>query len=146
MLGPDKAMDRRLFAALLPGFAVLGCALPGEALAAAPEKGEKKFTGGASYVPIQTVLGTTKRGDGRRGVLSVECGLDVPDGGLRERAYASIPRLRSAYASTVQTYAAGLPSGAPPTVDYIARTLQQHTDAILGRGGAKVLLGAVVVN
>lgn len=142
MLGPHTAMDRRQFAALMHGFVVLGCALPGEALAA----GEKKFTGGASYVPIQTVLGTTRRGDGRRGVLSVECGLDIPDGSLRERAHASVPRLRSAYASTVQTYAAGLPQGAPPNVDYIARTLQQHTDTILGRRGAKVLLGAVVVN
>lgn len=139
--------DRRRFAALLPGLVALGCALPGAALAAAaPDKGDKKFTGGASYVPIQTLVGTTKRSDGRRGVLSVECGLDIADGGLRERAYASIPRLRSAYASTVQTYAAGLPSGAPPNVDYIARVLQQHTDAILGRRGAKVLLGAVVVN
>jgi hypothetical protein len=142
----DKPMDRRQFAALMPGLVALGWTLAGEALASAPDKGEKKFSGGAAYVPIQTVLGTTKRGDGRRGVLSVECGLDVPDGALRERTYASIPRLRSAYASSVQTYAAGLPSGAPPNVDYIARTLQQHTDAILGRRGAKVLLGAVVVN
>lgn len=145
MLALHTAMDRRQFAALMHGFVVLGCALPGEALAAG-DKGEKKFSGGASYVPIHTVLGTTRRGDGRRGVLSVECGLDIPDGSLRERAHASVPRLRSAYASTVQTYAAGLPQGAPPNVDYIARTLQQHTDTILGRRGAKVLLGAVVVN
>lgn len=144
MFWPDRPMDRRAFASLIPGFVALGCALPGEALAAA--EGEKKFTGGASYVPIQTIVGTTVRGDGRRGVLSVECGLDVPDGGLRARVNASIPRLRSAYASTVQAYAAGLPSGAPPNVDFIGRALQQQTDAILGRAGAKVLLGAVVVN
>jgi len=135
-------MDRRRFAALT---LALASALPALAHASS-DKGEKKLSGGASYVPIQTVLGTTRRGDGRRGVLSVECGLDVPDGALRERAHASMPRLRSAYASTVQTYAAGLPSGAPPNVDFIGRTLQQQTDAILGRRGAKVLLGAVVVN
>lgn len=123
------------------------------ALAAAPavarasgDKAEKKFSGGASYVQIQTVLGTTRRADGRRGVLSVECGLDVPDAALRERANASIPRLRSAYMSTVQTYAAGLPSGAPPNVDFIGRALQQQTDLVLGKRGARVLLGAVVVN
>ncbi len=137
-------MDRRRFAALTLNLA-LASALPGAARASS-EKGEKKFTGGASYVPIQTVLGTMRRGDGRRGVLSVECGLDIPDAALRERAHASIPRLRSAYASTVQTYAAGLPAGAPPNVDFIGRNLQQQTDAILGRRGAKVLLGAVVVN
>jgi hypothetical protein len=135
-------MNRRLFM----GFLALAAAPAAAARAAGGEKAEKKFSGGASYVQIQAVLGTTRRGDGRRGVLSVECGLDVPDAALRERAHASIPRLRSAYMSAVQTYAAGLPSGAPPNVDFIARSLQQQTDAVLGRRGAKLLLGAVVVN
>ena len=131
-------MDRRRLLSL----AIVAAALPAVARAAA----EKKKAGGASYLPVPTLLGSTQRPDGRRGVLSVECGLDVPDAGLRARAEASLPRLRSAYVMAVQAYAAGLPSGFPPDADFIARTLQQQTDAVLGRPGARLLLGAILVN
>ena len=130
-------MDRRLFLSL-----IALAALPGAALASG---GEKKKSGGGSYVPIQTLLGTTIRGGGR-GVLSVDCGLDVPDTSLRTRAEQSVPRLRAAYAQTIQAYAAGLPSGALPNAEYIVQSLQRQTDAILGRPGARVLLGAIIVN
>ena len=130
-------MRRRLFLALLLA------AGPSAALAA---DREQKMVGGVSFVPVETVVGATFRLDGRRGVLSVECGLSVPDAGLRERAKQSMPRLRSAFGSSVQTYAAGLPPSAPPNVDYLARVLQEQTDRILGRRGARVLLGAVLVN
>lgn len=139
MIAQGDGMDRRLLVSL----AALA-ALPGAAKAAGG--GEKKKSGGGSYVPIQTVLGSTVRGDGRRGVLSVDCGLDVPDEALRARAEQSAPRLRSAYAQTIRAYAAGLGSGDLPDVDYIAHALQRQTDAVLGRPGARVLLGAVVVN
>ena len=46
----------------------------------------------------------------------------------------------------MQSYAAGLASGALPNADYIAQTLQRQTDTILGRPGAKVLLGAIIAN
>jgi Flagellar basal body-associated protein len=140
-------MDRRLLIGrigLLALAPLLAVSAAGPARAAG--KGEKAAAGGTTYVPLPAVLGVTRRADGRRGVLSVECGLDVPDAALRERAEASLPRLRSAFMSTVQTYAAGLPVGAPPNVDFIARALQQQTDAVLGRRGARLLLGAVVVN
>lgn len=131
-------MDRRRFLSLI-------------ALAAAPaiahaSGGEKKKSGGGSYVPVQTLLGTTLRASGRRGVLSVDCGLDVPDAALRTRAEQSEPRLRAAYVQTVQSYAAGLAPGALPNADYIGQTLQRQTDAILGKPGARVLLGAIIVN
>jgi len=132
-------MDRRLFLSLI-------------ALAAAPTAawasggGEKKKSGGGSYVQVQTLLGTTLRSSGRRGVLSVDCGLDVPDARLRELAEQSTPRLRAAYVQTIQSYAAGLGPGALPSADYIGQALQRQTDAILGRPGARVLLGAIVVN
>jgi len=137
MIVDGRAMRRRLILALM------AAAAPAAALAAG---GEKKKSGGGSYIPLQTLLGTTMRADGRRGVLSVDCGLDVPDGTLRARAQASIPRLRAAYVQTVQSYAAGLPSGALPNADYIAQTLQRQTDAILGRAGSRILLGAIIVN
>jgi hypothetical protein len=132
-------MDRRL---LLILFAV--AALP--AAAQASGGGEKKKSGGGSYVQMETLLGTTLRSTGRRGVLAVDCGLDVPDEALRARAEQSTPRLRAAYVQTIQSYAAGLGPGALPSPDYIAQALQRQTDVILGRPGARVLLGAIVVN
>jgi hypothetical protein len=132
-------MDRRLFLSL----AALA-ALP--AAARASSGGEKKKSGGGSYVPVQPLLGTTLRASGRRGVLSVDCGLDVPDEALRTRVEQSTPRLRAAYVQTIQSYAAGLGPGVPPSADYIGQALQRQTDAILGQPGARVLLGAIVVN
>jgi hypothetical protein len=46
----------------------------------------------------------------------------------------------------VETYAAGLPSGAEPNADFIAQALQRQTDLILKRPGARLLVGAIVVN
>lgn len=124
-------------------------AFPAAALASGGGKkdGEdpKKRSGGASYLVVPTLVGTTNKG-GKRGVLTVECGLDVQDNVLRERAYASMPRLRAAYAQIVQIYAAGLPPGAPPNVDFLARNMQHQTDLVLGKPGARLLLGAVLAN
>jgi hypothetical protein len=131
-------MDRRLF---LTWIALT--AAPTLALASGADK---KKSGGGSYVPIQTLLGTTVRGGGHRGVLSVDCGLDIPNDALRTRAEQSAPRLRAAYVQTIQAYAAGLSPGALPNADYISQALQRQTDAILGRPGARVLLGAIIVN
>jgi len=137
MIGISTVMHRRLFLAL--------------ALAAAPPaalaKDEKQKPEGAGpYVQLQTLLGTTIRSSSRHGVMSVDCGLYVPDPALRLRVEQSIPRLRAAYVQTVQSYAAGLSDGSLPNADYIAQTLQRQTDAILGRPGAKLLLGAIIVN
>lgn len=134
-------MDRRRFLSLAPIAGLL--AWPAAAHAAGAEK---KKSGGGSYVPVQTLLGTTMRGAGRRGVMSVDCGLDVPDEALRTRAEQSVPRLRAAYLQIVQGYASGLAPGALPNADYIVQSLQRQTDAILGRRGARVLLGGIIVN
>jgi len=116
------------------------------ALAWAGEGGDKKKVGSATYVQIDTLTGATNKPTGRRGVMTVECGLDIPDDGLRDRARLMLPRLRAAYLQAVMTYAAGLPPAAPPSPDYLSLTLQRTTDQILGRPGAKLLLGAVLVN
>ena len=107
---------------------------------------EKKKAGGASYIQINTLTGATNKGGGRRGVLTVECGLDIPDAALRHRADLMLPRLRAAYVQMIQTYAAGLSPGAPPSAEFIGLALQRQTDAILGRPGARMLLGAILVN
>lgn len=133
-------MDRRLFLSL----SAMMAALPAVALASGGE--EKKKSGGGTYLPIQTLLGTTIRPNGRRGVLSVDCGLDIPDAALRARAEQSLPRLRAAYVQSIQSYAAGLSDGALPNPDYISQALQRQTDLILGRPGARILLGATIAN
>jgi hypothetical protein len=120
----------------------LAAALPGAV--GAEEK--KKKTGGEDYLQLNTLTGAIRKAGGRRGVLTVDMGLSVPDAKLRDYADKSLPRLRAAYVQTVLTYAAGLPSGAPPNPDLIGQTLQRQTDIILGRPGARVLLGAVVSN
>jgi hypothetical protein len=130
-------MKRRLLLA----FAVLA-ALPAAAIAGE----DKKKTGGETYIPINTLTAYMMRPGSRRGVITVDCGLDIPDAALRARAELVLPRLRAAYVQQVQIYAGGLPIGAPPSPAFIARNLQRATDEVLGRPGARVLMGAVLVN
>ena len=132
-------MRRRDVLPLIALFAVLP-----PAVRAAEEK--KKKSGGANYLQLDTITGTTHKSGGRRGVLTVDCGLEVDDAKLRDYADKSLPRLRAAYVQVVDVYAAGLPSGSEPNADYIARELQRQTDMILKRPGARLLIGAVVAN
>jgi hypothetical protein len=126
---------------------LLALAACAAALPAAARAGEEpKKAADDSYVQINTLTAYTVRSNGRRGVMSVDCGLDIPDAGLRERANLVLPRLRAAYVQTVQIYAGGLPPGLPPNPDFLARNLQRDTDEVLGRKGARVLIGAVLVN
>jgi hypothetical protein len=107
---------------------------------------QKKKGGGLSFIQFETLTATVIRGDGRRGVMTVDIGIDVPNAGLHQRAVISMPRLRAAYVQMVQAYASGLGPGVPPNADYMALVLQRQTDSVLGQPGAKFLLGAVMVN
>jgi hypothetical protein len=107
---------------------------------------EKKKGGGDTFIQLPTLTATIFRADGRRGVLTVDIGLDIPDGGLRQRANASIPLLRDAYTRQLLLYAPGIPPGAPPNPDLISVQLQRATDQTLGRPGAKLLLGTILEN
>ncbi|CAN7170461.1 Tat pathway signal protein [Phenylobacterium sp. LjRoot219] len=133
-------MKRRLFVALLATSAALPLA------ARASDKGEKKPSGGDNYVRINTVTAYTTRPGARRGVMTVDCGLDIPDPALRQRAELVLPRLRAAFVQAVQIYAGGLPAGAPPNPEFLARNLQRSADEVLGKKGARVLMGAILVN
>lgn len=118
---------------------------PGVANAANPKE-EKKKGGGLSFIQIQTLIATIERPGGKRGVITVETGVDVADAKLRERAEKSQPRLRAAFNGLLTSYVAGLPRGAPVNADYLARELQRQTDIVLGRPGAKLLLGSILMN
>jgi hypothetical protein len=131
-------MDRRL--ALAAALALL------PAVASASGGGEKKKGGGLSFVAIRAVAATIMRRDGSRGVITVECGVDVHDEKLRALAEMSQPRLRAAYAGFVQNYAASLPASGVPNADYMAVEMQRITDATLGKKGAKLLLGTILIN
>ena len=115
-------------------------------VAFAGESEEKKKGGGQDYIQITTLTGTLTRPNGQHGVLTVECGVDVHDRNLHKLAEASTPRLRAAYANVVMTYAGSLSPGSPPNAEYLSRELQRQTDLVLGRPGAKLLLGTILVN
>lgn len=133
-------LDRRRLCAALVALSAAGAARAGEA------QGEKKKGGGVSYIQFPTLTATVFRPDGRRGVLTVEAGVDIPDARLRTRAGLLLPRLRAAYVQLLGTYAAGLPPGSPPDPDYLSRALQGQTNQVLGQSGARLLLGTIIVN
>ena len=98
-----------------------------------------------SYLRLPTVTANVRRHGGGRGVMTVETGLDTPDAALRTRAAQSAPRLRAAYAAVVQQAANALLPGAPPDVERLVAQLQAATDRTLGRAGARLLIGTVMV-
>ncbi len=134
---------RRRLASLAIGLAVLAIGAGGRQAAQAKEAVKNNTL---TYTSFDALTATVFRSDGRRGVLTVQGGLDVPDPALRARAAASQPRLRDAYIRTLSVYAASLIPGAPPDVDQIGMRLQRATDGVLHRPGARVLLGTVLVN
>jgi len=116
------------------------------ASASADEDKAKKKGGGLSYIQLESINAALRPVMGRRKVLSVESGLDVPDGGLHTRAEQSRLLLRDAYLRWLIVYAASLAPGAPPNPDVIESELQRATNQILGRPGARFVLGSVMVN
>ncbi len=103
-------------------------------------------TSTATYTSFDALTATVVRPDGRRGVLTVQGGLDVKDPALHARVAASEPLLRDAYVRALSVYAGGLTPGSPPDVDQIAMRLQRATDAVMRRPGARILVGTVIVN
>jgi hypothetical protein len=136
-------IDRRHLLLLGPPLALCAALAPGVVLA---EGMEKKKGGGLSFVQFPTLTATVIKSNGRRGVLTVDAGVDVPNAGLRSKVNLVLPRLRAAYVQLLQAYAYSLNPGAPPDPDYLSLVLQKETDRVLGQPGAKVLLGAMLVN
>ena len=129
-------MDRR---------ALLGLAAVASAAAAPARASDKGGAPQASYLRLPTLTANVRRPGGARGVMTVEVGLDTPDAALRTRVAQSAPRLRAAYAAVVQQSANGLLPGAPPDVERLIAQLQAATNTTLGRAGARLLIGTVMV-
>lgn len=132
-------MDRRALFALPM---LLAAATP--ALAAGGGAGASGRAGG--YIRYPTITATIMRADGRRGVMTVETGVDVADPAMHLRAQQAQPRVRAVFAILVQREAETLLPGAVPNIDRLAAQLQSAVNIILGRrGAAKLLLGTVMV-
>ena len=132
-------MHRRLFIAAFTVAAVLA-----PALGLGQEGGGPKTK--PSYMTLKSVTVSISRQDGRHGVLTVETGIDIPNPALRDKADLYLPLLNSAFVSALQPYALSLSPGQPPNADYISMVLQRATDQVLGRRGAKLLLGSILLN
>ncbi|MDP1872825.1 hypothetical protein [Phenylobacterium sp.] len=116
------------------------------AAAGPPKGGDKKKGGGLTFLQFQTLTATVAGERGRRAVLTLEVGLDIPDEKLRAHAELSEPRLRASFSQTLRVYAAGLAPAGLPDADYIGRQLQRDADRVLGKSGATLLLGTILVN
>ncbi len=98
-----------------------------------------------SYLRLPTITANVIRPGGRRGVMTVETGVDTPDAALRTRVAQSAPRLRAADAAVVQQSANALLPGTPPDVERLVAQLQTATNTVMGRAGARLLIGTVMV-
>ncbi|MGH1558450.1 hypothetical protein ACRAWD_13260 [Caulobacter segnis] len=90
-----------------------------------------------TYFQLDPINAVVLRRDGRRGVMSVETGIEAKDPVLMARAQASTPRLRAAFAQVLMVYAAGLRGGIAPDMDYVGRELQKVCDQVLGKPGPR---------
>jgi flagellar basal body-associated protein FliL len=82
-----------------------------------------------------------------RGTFTVNFGMDVPDGELRERAEVLMPRLRDAWLRSLNLYAAtALRPRRQADVAELSARIQRTADEVLGKTGAKVLMAQAVVD
>jgi hypothetical protein len=123
--------------------------LAAASLAAPPalaSSGKEEKTPLVTYFALQPLTATTIRRDGRRGVMTMEAGVQALDPVLMERVQKSEPRLRAAFAQVLMTYTAGMRRGTAPDLNYLGGKMQDAADKVLGRKGTKVLLGSAMVN
>ena len=114
--------------------------------AAGSESKDKKDEGSTRFIEVPILTVNILRSNYSRGKVEISLGLDVPNPDLFQRAQESLPRLRAAYVQTLLTYMYDLAPGTPPDIGRLTLALQRATDKALGRAGARVLLGSVVVS
>jgi flagellar basal body-associated protein FliL len=140
-------MDRRQLFSLAP---LAGSLVAGGLIALTASETAQASEGGggapkAAYNSLGTLTATIIRPDGRRGVMTAEVGLDVPDAALNAEVALQGPRLRAAFNTVLQGIAEATLPGTPPDVDRLHHELQVATIRTLKKQGAAVLLGTVMV-
>lgn len=141
----------RRFLTLL-GFALL-CLAP--ALAAGggeegkskkPKEIERKLTASPNWVAVDPMTVAILRDSTIDGMMLVEIGLDVPDGALREKAEAVLPRLRDVWLRALADYASTRARiGRQADLNLLGARLQTATNRVLGAPGAQLLFLQAVV-
>jgi flagellar basal body-associated protein FliL len=101
--------------------------------------------GGEPYTRLPTLTANVRSAGPRGAIMTVEAGVDCPDAALRPRVAQSLPRLRGAYTAVLQRVASETLPGSPPDVERLVALLQAATDTVLGRRGARLLIGTVMV-
>lgn len=134
-------MIRRQFL-ISAAFTATGSLIAPAAFASEP----KKKGGGEGYTQFKTINVFTAASRRRHGTMSVDMGLYSEDPKLVEQIKLFQPRLQDAYLTRLQAYAGTLNPNSPVDTDFIASQLQGATDSVLGRKGAKVLLGTIILN
>ena len=137
--------------ALVLSFALL-CGIAAPAVAAPPpaqsdDNRHRNLTSSDSYMPLPPLTATVQAQRRARGLLQIEAGLEVEDAELRRHIDRLMPRLRNAYVSALTMYTGMYYQyGDVPDADRIAAMLQEATDMTLGREGAEVLLGMIIIH
>jgi flagellar basal body-associated protein FliL len=110
-----------------------------------PQK-ERPYTSLKSWVMVDPFTISIVQ-DGRlRGKFTVSFGMDVPDDALRAKAEALMPRLRDAWLSELNLYAAtSLRPRRAADVAGVSDLLQRTADSVLAQAGSKVLMGQATV-
>lgn len=134
-------MDRRALLGLAPVLTVAAAAAATPAAAGGGGGGGNQ----QSYLRLPTITANVRRPGGAMGVMTVETGVDTPDAALRTRVAQSAPRLRAAYAAVLQQAANQMLPGAPPDLERLVARLQAATNQAVGRPGARLLIGTVMV-
>lgn len=115
-------------------------------LAHASNPEERKKGGGQTFLQLPTLSASITRANGSRGVVTVEVGIDGHDAATYNQLVALQPRLRASFNQFLTSYVAGLGRGSAVNADYLAQGLQRQTDTILGKPGAKFLVGSILMN
>ena len=106
----------------------------------------KKKGGGLNYTQFPMLNLFTGAASTRHGTMSVEVGLYADDARMTAQIALYMPRLQDAYVSRLQAYASGLNARSMVDTDYVSAQLQAATDQVLGRRGARILLGSIMLN
>lgn len=141
---PDRTRRVGLWRSGLVGLALLSLA---PQASWAGEKQKPEHSGAtASFMRLPALTANVPRQGGGFSIVTLEAGLDVPDPRLKIRAEQSVPRLRDAYQHVLAGLVTLTLPGAQPDLDRLSTGLQSATDRVMGRPGARILLGTVIVN